>query len=165
VALDTGVTEAREAIKWRYQLDPPYRCYRMAVWDEYLLPGVEYIGGFPAPQGELLLLSAENGSEVWRHPVEGASLSAPAVHGDVAFFTVNTGWLYAVDLAARQELWRRELPDSWSWAPAAPLLTPTGLLILPSRSNQLVAFDFERKKSGLSPLKVGFPIRRSGWTG
>jgi outer membrane protein assembly factor BamB len=141
VAVDTTATAPEEAIKWRYQLDPRYQGYSVAIWRDFVLLGNEYTGGFPAPQGELILLSVHSGEEVWRLPVEAASLSVPCVNDGVTYFTVNTGWLYAVDLAARRELWRRKVPSPWSWAPAAPLLTPTGLFILPGRCEQLVAFD------------------------
>jgi outer membrane protein assembly factor BamB len=160
VALHTGAAKVEEAIKWRHQPDPRYRCHRVAVWDEYLLLGSEYTGGFPAPQGELILLSAKNGDEVWRYPVEGPSLSVPVVRDEVAYFTINTGWLYAVDLANRQELWRQRIEPNpaWSWAPAAPLLTATGLLVLPGRCDQLIAFDIDRQEIAWTfPAGAWFP--------
>ncbi len=141
VALDTRAANPAEAIKWRYQFDPRYQSYSVATWRDYVLLGNEYTGGFPTPQGEFILLSLQDGKEVWRLPVEAASLSVPIIQDDIAYFTVNTGWLYAVDLAARRELWRRKIPTPWSWAPAAPLLTPTGLFILPGRCEQVAAFD------------------------
>jgi hypothetical protein len=76
VALDTSVAGLEEVIKWRYQFDPRYQGYSLAVWQEYLLLGNEYTGGFPAPQGELIVLSAKSGEEIWRLHVEGASLGS-----------------------------------------------------------------------------------------
>ncbi|MBN1219384.1 MAG: PQQ-binding-like beta-propeller repeat protein [Anaerolineae bacterium] len=141
VALDALAAVAEDSIKWRHQFDQRYRCHTVTVWNEDVLVGLEYTGGFPAPPGELLFLSAENGDEVGRFPVDGASISVPVVRDNVAYFTVNTGWLYALDLATRQEVWRKKIEGTWSWAPAAPLLTPANLFILPSRSGQLAAFD------------------------
>lgn len=144
VALDTGANGSDQAINWRYQLDSRYSCQGVTVWDEYLLFGTEYTGGFPTPKGELTVLSARSGDEQWLLPLEGASVSTPAVQAGLAYFTDNTGWLYAIDLTARQELWRHKIEPPWSWAPAAPTLTPTGLL-LPGRSEQLLAFDLEKR--------------------
>ena len=53
VALDTQATATEKSIKWRYHLDRNYRCYSVAVWHDHLLVGVESLGGFPVPPGEL----------------------------------------------------------------------------------------------------------------
>ncbi len=150
VALDTGAIDTGQAVKWRYQLDSRYSCQGVTVWDEYLLFGNEYVGGFPTPKGELTVLSASSGDERWLHPLEGASGSTPTVQDGIAYFTDNTGWLYAIDLAARRELWRHKIQPPWSWAPAAPTVTPTGLLLLPGRSEQLMAFDLEKREPAWS---------------
>lgn len=144
IALDAMAVSSQDSIKWRYQFDQRYRCHGVCGWGEFLLAGTEYTGGFPNPPGALVVLSAGSGEEVWRYPLEGASLSVPIVRGDTAFFTVNTGWLYAVDLANRREMWRKKVDEPWSWSPAAPLLAPTNLFILPGRNDHLVAFDAER---------------------
>ncbi len=158
VALNPAAPTPAEVITWRYQLPGRYRCQAVAAWNDHLLLGNEYTGGFPAPEGELLLLSAQTGSEVWRLPVEGSSLSTPAIHQDVAYFTVNTGWLYGVDVANRRQLQRQRLASPWSWAPAAPLLTPTGLLVLSSRSNQLLAIEAETGQvAWVFPTEGWFP--------
>lgn len=86
----------------------------------------------------------------------GASLSTPVVHHGVAYFTVNTGWLYLVDLANRRELYRHRVPPPWSWAPAAPLLTPTGLAVLSSRSDQLVAVE-------MATGEIAWTFPAGGW--
>jgi len=145
LAVDGADPDPENPISWQHGLDQGFQCHAVAVWDQYLLAGAEYAGGFPTPQGALVALAIASGEEVWRQPVaEGTSLSVPAVHEDgVAFFTANTGWLYAVDLAARQELWGRRISTPWSWAPAAPLATADGLLVLPSRGSDLVAVSAE----------------------
>jgi outer membrane protein assembly factor BamB len=156
VALDSLESDPDNVIKWRHQITSRYRCHGLVAWNEYILLGNEFAGGFPTPPGELILLNAENGDEVWRHSVEGASLSVPAVHNNIALFSVNSGWLYAVDLEARQELWRQKIYVPWSWAPTAPMLTPSGLLLLTGRSNQLVAFDIEKRD-------VAWTFSGGGW--
>lgn len=156
VALETDPAQATATIRWRRPLEPNTRCLSVAVWEEALLLGLEYTGNFPKPPGALRVLSAESGEEQWRQPVEGASLSAPAVAGGIAYFTVNTGWLVAIDLARRQELWRRKLEPPWQWAPAAPCPTPTGLLILASQSGTLLAYHLERGQ-------IAWTFAAGGW--
>ena len=156
VALETDPLRASATIRWRRPLAPNTRGLRVAVWEEALLLGLEYTGNFPKPPGALRLLSAESGKELWQQPVEGASLSVPAVANGMAYFTVNTGWLVALDLARRQELWRRKLEPPWQWAPAAPCLTPTGLLILASQSGSLLAYHLERGQ-------IAWTFAAGGW--
>jgi outer membrane protein assembly factor BamB len=141
IALDTAETDVEAVIKWWHQIDSQYRCHSLAVWNDYLVLSQEYLGGFPAPPGELIILSAKSGEEIWRYPVEGASVSVSTIQAGVAYFTVNTGWVYAVDLSALQEQWHRRVKVAWSWSPAAPCYTLTDLLIFPGRSNHLIAFD------------------------
>ncbi len=143
VALDVLEAEPEQVVKWKHQIDTRYRCHSLAVWDKSLLLGNEFLGGFPTPPGELILLHALDGEEVWRHAVEGASLSVPVVKENIAYFTVNSGWLYAVNLETRQEAWRKKIPSPWSWSPAPPVFASNGLLVLPSRTDNLVAFNLE----------------------
>ncbi len=145
IALDTLASNPDNKILWRHQIDSRYRCHNVALWKENVLLGNEFSGGFPTPPGELILLSIETGEEVWRHAVEGASLSVPVVQENIAYFTVNTGWVYAIDLEAHQELWRQKIHTKWSWSPLAPLYIDTDLLILTARNDYLVAFDINKR--------------------
>lgn len=146
VALDTLEAQTEQAIKWRHKIDSRHRNHGVAVWNEFVLLGHEFVGGFPKPPGELILLNVKNGEEVWRHQVKGASLSVPVVHENTAYFTTNSG-LYSINLETRQENWRHEMSSPWSWAPSAPLHTPDGLLMLPARSDHLIAFDIEKRET------------------
>ncbi|MDX1524501.1 MAG: PQQ-binding-like beta-propeller repeat protein, partial [Anaerolineae bacterium] len=145
VALNALEAEPEQAIKWRFRIDSRYRCHSVAVWDEHVVIGSEFAGGFPTPSGELIVVDAASGAEVWRYQIEGASLSVPVIHENIAYFTVSSGRLYAVDLKTRKELWQQEIPSPWSWAPYAPTRSPTELLILPGRSDHLVAFDIQKR--------------------
>lgn len=146
--------EAKGAIKWRHNLDPRYRCHGVAVWQDTLLPGLEYSGGFPTPPINLTVLAASDAHQIWSHPVDGASLSVPLIQDDTAYLATNSGWLYAINLANQTEMWREKLADSWS--PAPPLLTLTGLLVLPGRSETLTAIDLKTRE-------VAWTFSAKGW--
>jgi len=147
-----------DPILGRYCLEAGYQCHTLAVWGDRLVVGAEYGKGFPAPQGALQVVSP-GGELEWRHPAPegGSSLSVPAVQPDgLAWYTVNSGWLVAADLAARREVWRRRLPANWGWAPDPPLRTPSGLFVLPGRCNTLLALADEGQR-------VAWELPAAGW--
>lgn len=159
IAVDTLETGSENVIKWRYQLDSRYRCHGVAIWKEYILPGIEFAGGFPIPPGEFIMVNRSNGEEFWRYTVDGeagASLSVPAIDNNVAYIAANRGWVYAIDLEGRQELWHQQVETGWSWSSQAPLYTPNGLLILTARNEFLTAFDVESQQ-------VAWTFTGGGW--
>lgn len=134
-------------IIWRYQLDKDYRCDAIVRWNNSLILGSEYGGGFPQPVGNLIALNIETGTELWRIPVDGASVSAPAIHNHIAYCTVNTNILCAIDLNSREIIWEKQLPPGWLWSPNAPAVNESGsILVMPGRSDTLLAFQLQRKR-------------------
>ncbi|RLC89592.1 MAG: hypothetical protein DRI77_15585 [Chloroflexi bacterium] len=87
--------------------------------------------------GALLALDAA-GEERWRWTAAVQRVSAPAVAGDMVYFTVDTRALVILDLTSGEE--RARVPLDASASLSAPALAE-GVVCIPCRGPQLLALD------------------------
>lgn len=139
---------ANNHILWRHRLDKDYRCDSLALWNDTIICGGEYGGTLmEATQGNLVGINAQSGTEQWRIPLDGSSVSTPVIHGNIAYLTVNTNTLYAIDLINQDILWDRPLQSGWLWSPNAPAIEATSnTIIVPGRSNSVLAYHTRNGK-------------------
>jgi eukaryotic-like serine/threonine-protein kinase len=72
----------------------------------------------------------------WRAELSAPATTPPTVHGALAFVASEDGWLHALDLAAGRPRFKVEVGPM-----VAPAVAADRLLLLPTRSGELHAFD------------------------
>ena len=90
--------------------------------------------------GELIALSASDGSVIWRQDLGGAASGSPAVRGDQVYAVSRAGRAFAVDAASGRVRWEVSGltdPDGVV-GPAGPAATPE-LAVFPFGSGEIVA--------------------------
>jgi outer membrane protein assembly factor BamB/tetratricopeptide (TPR) repeat protein len=143
MSLDTGEILTFEASTgrrvWNRVLrdDRLLRTNGVAAWRDELLIGSENLSELPTRDRVLLIWSLIDGTDRWRWPTEGDSLSVPLVVGDVAYFASSEPRVYALDLPTRTLQWSAL---GLTWSPEMPALFDQ-TLVVPSRGPQVSAYS------------------------
>lgn len=115
---------------WGIAPEPPSSGLRGA----YQVPGEGFAVGLAASdgaafvsraKGQLVAINPQARQELWQFQTEGPVNTAPAVMGGTVYFASGR-YLYALNAANGQQLWRFELQD---WASADVVVTPKAAYI------------------------------------
>lgn len=131
------------SLAWSVAVDGSVHMSALAVADGAVYVGL--MGRFQAasltwetPYG-LLSVYAENGTERWFFPTEGAVAASPAVADGAVYFTARDGYLYAVSTEG-DLLWKREIGPSTS-SPAVRGDLVVGASGVLGTAGRVAAFD------------------------
>lgn len=141
IALDT-LAKPPARLHWNERLPPDYTTHSVALWKGQIVVGAEYRAGLTNQNGALLCFDANTGQEINRYPIEGTSLSVPAIYGNLACFTTNKGWAYLLNLETG-DCRPQALSNLYHWSPTAPLISAEGQVILSTRGPHLLAYQLE----------------------
>lgn len=125
-------------ILWSYTVRKPVRTAPLMV------DGIVYFGissPSPADPGEVVAVTASEGTQLWSYPTAAGLTAAFAVDGQTLFVLDDRQQLYALDTETGKERWQISLRDdpAYSFAYLGALNVSDGKLIVSSGSTMSVA--------------------------
>lgn len=134
IASTTGPTES-VGVRWGVAMD------RQMKSSPAVVDGTVYVGG---PDGYVVALSVDDGTEQWRVDTKGRVDTSPAVVNETVYVGNSAGYIYALDAAEGTEQWSFDTGYAHTGSPSVILGSATvadGTVYLGSRDRHVWALS------------------------